>query len=112
MSNVTRFMVLPDGTCAPLEGCMIIDVPNDVDAADEWIADNADFGYCLHKSVDRCGSYYELVNDLLMDYTDEQLMQTATVFVPGVDEYYPAQLAITDDSCDVLDENHIVITVK
>ncbi len=37
-SNVTRFMVLPDGTCAPLLGCMFIDVPNDGGAADEWIA--------------------------------------------------------------------------
>jgi hypothetical protein len=37
--------------------------------------------------------------------------QDVTVFVPGVDEYYPGTVAFTDDSCDVLDDGHMVITL-
>lgn len=35
--------------------------------------------------------------------------QDVTIFVPGVDEYYPAAIAFTDDSCDMLDDGHMVI---
>jgi len=118
MSNTTRFMVLPDGTCAPLEGCMIIDVPNDLecDDAELWISCNADYGYGLGKEAGHGDMhsgicYYDLINNLLMDYSDEQLMATATMCVPD-DEYFAIALAVTDEDCDVLDPGHVVITSR
>jgi hypothetical protein len=39
----------------------------------------------------------------------EHQERTVTMFVPGVDEYYPANVAFVDDSCDVLDDGHMVI---
>lgn len=115
MTNSTRFVVMPDGTCAPLHGCMIIDVPHsedgECDDAEVWIAENADQGWCIEDSVPtKASSYYDLVTDLLLNYSDEQLMQTATIFVPGVDEYFPLCISMTDESCDVLDPNHVILT--
>lgn len=43
---------------------------------------------------------------------DPILNQTMTIFVPGVDEYYPATFSFTDDDCDVLDPGHLVLTIN
>jgi hypothetical protein len=117
MADSTRFIVLPDGTCAPLEGCMIIDVPDglsadDYDGAEEWIAENADCGYCFHTETIQfeMESYYDLINRLLTTMTDEQLLQTPTIQNTPGDEYGPLCIVVTDESCDVLDPNHIVLT--
>lgn len=115
MKPTTRFMVLPDGTCAPLSGCMIIDVPDDLpegnDSADEWIAENADNGYSLMPRTEHA-SYYDLVNALLIDLSDEQLMQTPTIHIPGINDYYAVVLAVTDEkNCWELDHNHVVFTI-
>jgi hypothetical protein len=42
--------------------------------------------------------------------TEDQQMSTVTLFIPGIDEYYPATLAYTDDECDVLDPSSPVLT--
>lgn len=114
----TRFIVLPDGTCSPINGCMLIDVPDNLecDDAEVWISENADNGYSLYPTDERFDgkqdnlSYYDLINNLLMDYSDEQLCQTATLHDNNEGEYFAVQLAVTD--CDVLDPNHIVIVIR
>lgn len=52
---------------------------------------------------------YRFLRHALAEMTDAQLDSNITVFVPGVDEYYPAQLTFPDT--DVLDPNHPVIAV-
>jgi hypothetical protein len=54
-------------------------------------------------------NYRELAELILA--TPEIQDQDVTVFVPGVDEYYPGTVAFTDDSCNVLDDGHMVITL-
>jgi hypothetical protein len=56
-------------------------------------------------------TYKELAEYILNDMSADQLGMDVTLFVPGVDEYYPAVLAFTDADCDVLDENHPVLTI-
>lgn len=116
----TRFIVLPDGTCSPINGCMLIDVPDDLecDDAEVWIAENADKGYSLYPTDERFDgkrdklSYYDLINNLLMECSDEQLCQTATIFDHNEGEYLAADLFVTSESCDVLDPNHIVLVMQ
>jgi hypothetical protein len=55
-------------------------------------------------------NYRELAEYILAQSEDVQ-NQDVTIFVPGVDEYYPIAIAFTDDSCDVLDDGHMVITI-
>jgi hypothetical protein len=55
-------------------------------------------------------TYRELALAILSE-PEEVQNQTVTLFVPGVDEYYPATTAMTDESCDVLDPNHLVLTI-
>lgn len=117
MTNTTRFIVLPDGTCAPLEGCMIIDVPHaedgECDDAEEWIADNADWGFSITSERAMTGNpstYYDLINDLLMGYTDEQLMQPPTIQNTPGDRYGPLCIIVTDDSNDCVPSDYIVLT--
>ena len=43
---------------------------------------------------------------LLANLTEEQLDQTVTVYVVGINEYYPCHLEVSDADCDVLDEGH------
>lgn len=51
-------------------------------------------------------TYRELL-EILRQMTPEQLNMTATVFVRGVDEFYPVQtFGTSDESNDVLDPNH------
>ena len=47
----------------------------------------------------------------LQTLNDEQLACTLTLFDCVIEEYYPlvAKLEITDEDCDVLDENHPVL---
>ena len=54
-------------------------------------------------------SYFELQHKL-NQMTVEQLNQTATIYDPHRDEYLPLTVAFTHESCDVLDENHCVLT--
>jgi hypothetical protein len=55
-------------------------------------------------------TYRELLINLI-GLPDEQLDSNITVFVPGVDEYYPARLVFAGPDCDVLDPLHPVIAV-
>jgi hypothetical protein len=57
-------------------------------------------------------TYKELANLILHEMSPEQQEQDITIFVPGVDEYYPATLAFTDDDCDVLDPGHPILTLE
>lgn len=54
---------------------------------------------------------YRNLKELLSTMSERELNMTATVFVPGVDEYYAAAVAFTDESQDVLDPGHPVITI-
>ena len=56
----------------------------------------------------RPNTYRELLISLI-GMKNEQLDSNITVYVPGVDEYYPAQLTFPDT--DVLDPNHPVIAI-
>jgi hypothetical protein len=56
-------------------------------------------------------TYTELAEYILNEMSADQMDMDVTLFVPGVDEYYPAVLAFTDSDCDVLDENHPVLTI-
>lgn len=58
-------------------------------------------------------TYKELALAIL-SLDEVQQNQTATIYVPGEDEYYPVyeNFVITDESCDVLDEGHIVLTTE
>jgi len=50
-------------------------------------------------------SWKEL-KDLIEDFSEEQLNQTVTVYISGVDEYYGLSdypLVESDNTCDVLD---------
>jgi hypothetical protein len=53
---------------------------------------------------------YRQLGEQIAKMSPEHQEQTATMFVPGVDEYYSVTVAYTDDSCDVLDPNHAVLT--
>ena len=57
-----------------------------------------------------CQTYRDLLT-LLQSMTDEQLDCTPTVYIDGVDEYYPATTLLTaSDSNQVLNENHPYIS--
>lgn len=56
-------------------------------------------------------TYKELADYIHSDMTEEQLDMDVIIFVPGVDEYYGAVMTYTDEDCDVLDENHPVLTL-
>ena len=50
---------------------------------------------------------WEDLKDMIKDFSEEQLKQTVTIYVSGVDEYYAPvgdyPLVESDESCDVLD---------
>ena len=57
-----------------------------------------------------CQTYRDLLT-MLQSMTDEQLDCTPTVYIEGVDEYYPATTLLTaSDNNQVLDENHPYIS--
>ena len=41
--------------------------------------------------------------------TDEQKGQNVTMFLPGMDEFFPCRLSMTGEDCDVLDVNHVIL---
>lgn len=53
---------------------------------------------------------YKALAAEIIRMTREQQNQTVTLFMPGVDEYYPAVIAYTDADCDVLDPSHPILT--
>jgi len=55
-------------------------------------------------------TYRELAIAILSE-PEEVQNQAVTLFIPGIDEYYPTAMAMTDESCDVLDPNHLVLTI-
>lgn len=55
---------------------------------------------------------YQRLKEVLDSMTEEELNLTATIFVPGVDEYYAATVSYTDEDCDVLDPGHPVLTIE
>jgi len=57
-------------------------------------------------------TYRELAERILQMWTIEQMNKDVTIYVPEFDEYYPATITFTDDSCDVLDEGHPVIVLN
>lgn len=56
-------------------------------------------------------TYKELLDMLLMAPV-EHLNQTATVWVPGVNEFYPISETLVTSENDVLDEDHLIMVVK
>lgn len=62
----------------------------------------------FHLEIDM--NYREFA-ELILAQPEEVQNQDVTLFVPGVDEYYMGTVAFTDDSCDVLDDDHMVITI-
>lgn len=53
-------------------------------------------------------TYADLLKEL-QSFSEEQLKQTVTVYVQGVDEWYGLEhgdLRVTDDTIDVLDPGH------
>lgn len=54
---------------------------------------------------------YRQLAEMILEQPEEVQNQDVTLFVPGIDEYYMATVAFTDDSCDVLDDGHMVITI-
>lgn len=59
-------------------------------------------------------TYKELALSILNDLTTEQQEQTATFYMPGIDEYFPVyeNFVVTDEDNDVLDVGHIVLTLE
>lgn len=52
---------------------------------------------------------WEDLKDMIKDFSEEQLKQTVTVYIQGVDEWYgleESDLRVTDDTIDVLDPGH------
>jgi len=56
-------------------------------------------------------NYRELAEHILAQPKDVQ-EQDVTIFVPGVDEYYPMAIVYTTEDCDVLDDGHMVLTLQ
>jgi hypothetical protein len=58
---------------------------------------------------------YAELKDMLKEFTDAQLEQTVTIYVSGLDEYYPLvgdyPLCESDESCDVLDPGHRYLVI-
>ena len=49
---------------------------------------------------------WEDLKDMIKDFTEDQLKQTVTIYVSGVDEYFSpvsGDLGLSGDACDVLD---------
>ena len=53
---------------------------------------------------------YADLKAILNHMSEDDLGKDATIFVPGIDEYYPVAIAWTNESCDVLDPGHPVLT--
>ncbi len=52
---------------------------------------------------------WEDLKDMIKEFNEEQLKQTVTVYIRGVDEWYglaQGDVKVTDDSIDVLDPGH------
>lgn len=57
---------------------------------------------------------WEDLKDMIKDFSEEQLKQTVTIYVQGVDEFYGLEdgdLRVTDESCDVLDPGHKYLAI-
>lgn len=56
---------------------------------------------------------YKDLLEILQNLSEEELNNTATVFCPDMDEYYPVECAYKVDSTqDQLDMGHLVICTK
>ena len=55
------------------------------------------------------------LKDEINKFSEEQLKQDVTIFVSGVNEYYPVisdyPLVESDDTCDVLDPGHKYLVI-
>lgn len=55
---------------------------------------------------------YRQIQNKISQLTEQEKDQTATVYVKDNDEYYPVKsMKATGDSCDVLDEGHLIFIV-
>lgn len=55
-------------------------------------------------------TYRQLLR-VLLDLPLERLDDTATVYVSHLDEFYPIQMADTEEADDVLDEGHLFLAI-
>jgi|WetSurSiteA1Bulk_404760.scaffolds.fasta_scaffold439712_1 hypothetical protein len=55
---------------------------------------------------------YRQLAMIILEQSKEVQEQTVTMYIPGIDEYYAAAISWTDEDCDVLDVNHMVITIQ
>jgi len=57
---------------------------------------------------------YNDLKHMLAEFTQEELNQTVTVYVRGVDEFYGLNwddMKTSDDSCDQLDPGHKYLVI-
>ena len=54
---------------------------------------------------------YRQLAEYILAQSETVQNQDVTIFVPGVDEYYPTAIAWTDEDNGVLDDGHMVITI-
>ena len=57
---------------------------------------------------------YNDLKHMLAEFTEEELNQTVTVYVRGVDEFYGLNwddMKTSDDTCDVLDPGHKYLVI-
>lgn len=58
---------------------------------------------------------WEDLKDMIKEFNEQQLKQTVTVYVSGVDEFYSVvgdyPLVESDETCDVLDPGHKYLVI-
>ena len=58
---------------------------------------------------------WEDLKDIIKEFSEEQLKQTVTVYVIGVDEFYSVTgkhpILESDETCDVLDPGHKYLVI-
>lgn len=57
---------------------------------------------------------YNDLKHMLSEFTEQELTQTVTVYVRGVDEFYALtwdDMKVSDETCDVLDPGHKYLVI-
>lgn len=58
---------------------------------------------------------WEDLKDMIKDFTEEQMKQSVTIYVSGVDEYYGLMedypIGESTDECDVLDSGSMYLRI-
>lgn len=54
---------------------------------------------------------YRQLAEYILEQPETVQNQDVTIFVPGVNEYYPVAIVWTNEECDVLDPEHMILTI-